>query len=740
MAVLLLALSVPSIATAAGLLPVYRFYNMRAGGHFFTASTVERDIVLSQYSSTYRPEGIAFTVNTDDPLNNAPLYRFYNTVAGGHFFTTSTVERDIVLTQYASTYRAEGIAFNVSVNPSGAPVYRFYNMRAGGHFFTASDLERSVVLSQYSSTYRPEGVGFYLAGGGTPPPGGDVTDPITTSDTHPSYQLSALIHLTATDNPGGSGVATTNYILDGVPGTGTTVLAVGVGTHVLEFWSVDVAGNVETHQLVSFTVTPLDMPWHLSTTEFCTQSGCHFASLTVEHYRWPIGDVPKLNCSSCHSSTDPLVMATIAAGSDDCFACHQGMGVPGAPVGHAGTTVSHALPDLDCTVAGCHSGTGVDLASIHVTCERCHADGQTPKSGCTSAAPECHGAAFDHGPHTTITSTGDPTCTTAACHPASPTDAGALHATCAVCHGSTDANVRAVIAAGLTGSDAACEDCHDTGYTTIHKTTTAPHLVDKSLCLSSCHPNVLNGPFNPVTDTNVTVIHAATLNGCRTCHTVPPTTLTTECFTSGCHPHAALIGTSHTVSGAACYNPCHQTDVSIIHTTGDDPPGCVVCHDGNPAHLTLVCDTCHTNIGTVHNFVHVDASGTLSTACTTCHGTDLPTAHNGVFTGQPNLGCFCHIGVPSWLRAEMAPLLAAGTAECVDCHKGPYAAHSFGMNASGHNTDTYDKTNNTFSFPLTRFDGSQGVVLRDTEENTPDDVVVERPPPAPSVTRSVGAS
>jgi hypothetical protein len=38
----------------------------------------------------------------------------------------------------------------------------------------------------------------------------------------------------------------------------------------------------------------------------------------------------------------------------------------------------------------------------------------------------------------------------------------------------------------------------------------------------------------------------------------------------------------------------------------------------------------------------------------------------------------------------MAPLLAAGTAECVDCHKGPYGTpHGFVNNVSGHNTTTF---------------------------------------------------
>ena len=60
-----------------------------------------------------------------------------------------------------------------------------------------------------------------------------------------------------TDNTGGSGVDATHYILDGgTEATGTVVTVSTLGSHTLEFWSVDVAGNAETpHQTASFTVT-----------------------------------------------------------------------------------------------------------------------------------------------------------------------------------------------------------------------------------------------------------------------------------------------------------------------------------------------------------------------------------------------------------------------------------------------------------------------------------------------------
>jgi hypothetical protein len=77
---------------------------------------------------------------------------------------------------------------------------------------------------------------------------------VTVSDAKPTYVSTAAIKLTATD--AGSGVANTYYILDGgVQTAGTTVSVTTTGTHTLEFWSVDVAGNAEAHKSASFTVT-----------------------------------------------------------------------------------------------------------------------------------------------------------------------------------------------------------------------------------------------------------------------------------------------------------------------------------------------------------------------------------------------------------------------------------------------------------------------------------------------------
>ncbi|WP_207540769.1 hypothetical protein [Sabulicella rubraurantiaca] len=138
----------------------YRFFHTQAGGHLFTTSTVERDSVL-QNLPHYRYEGETFLTADQGFPNAVPVYRFFHTKAGGHLFTTSTVERDSVL-QNLPHYRYEDVGFHMSpVAGEGlVPIYRFFHTQAGGHLFTSSAVERDVTLSTLPH-YRYEGVAFY---------------------------------------------------------------------------------------------------------------------------------------------------------------------------------------------------------------------------------------------------------------------------------------------------------------------------------------------------------------------------------------------------------------------------------------------------------------------------------------------------------------------------------------------------------------------------------------------------
>ena len=145
--------------------PVYRFYNRKNGTHFYTASTSERDSVLNKLSVTYTLDGAAYTINTDNPANSAPLYRFFNKSNGSHFYTASEAEKNAIVANMSATYTLDGPAYSVCLSPvSGATtVYRFFNKSNGSHFYTASEAEKDSVLANLSATYTLDGPAFYVA-------------------------------------------------------------------------------------------------------------------------------------------------------------------------------------------------------------------------------------------------------------------------------------------------------------------------------------------------------------------------------------------------------------------------------------------------------------------------------------------------------------------------------------------------------------------------------------------------
>jgi hypothetical protein len=80
----------------------------------------------------------------------------------------------------------------------------------------------------------------------------DWVPPFTRDNHRASYVGTATISLTATDPL--SGVASTDWTLDDVPGSGDAVITSQCGTHTLRYWSVDVAGNREDTRTATFNI------------------------------------------------------------------------------------------------------------------------------------------------------------------------------------------------------------------------------------------------------------------------------------------------------------------------------------------------------------------------------------------------------------------------------------------------------------------------------------------------------
>jgi hypothetical protein len=90
---------------------LYRFYNTRTGSHFYTVSAEERDAVIAQWPDLYAYEGVAYYVCATQTSCSSPVYRFYDVSNGSHFYTASDVERDTIIARWSGTYLYEGVAF-----------------------------------------------------------------------------------------------------------------------------------------------------------------------------------------------------------------------------------------------------------------------------------------------------------------------------------------------------------------------------------------------------------------------------------------------------------------------------------------------------------------------------------------------------------------------------------------------------------------------------------------------------
>ncbi|MDM0037864.1 hypothetical protein QTH89_15660 [Variovorax sp. J22G21] len=141
--------------------PLYRFFNTNTGTHFYTRNTIERDQVIANYRQ-FQFEGVGYYAYDGEQAGLQPVYRFFNTRTGSHFYTISQAERDQVRATLAQTYSYEGVAWYASTSAAAgtAPIYRFFNTATGTHFYTVSASERAEVIAHHPN-YSNEGIGYY---------------------------------------------------------------------------------------------------------------------------------------------------------------------------------------------------------------------------------------------------------------------------------------------------------------------------------------------------------------------------------------------------------------------------------------------------------------------------------------------------------------------------------------------------------------------------------------------------
>ncbi|MBN1362272.1 MAG: hypothetical protein JW993_16880 [Sedimentisphaerales bacterium] len=102
-----------SCAGDLALAPVYRFWSEKLAGHFYTISEEEKNALLQKYPDVWTFEGVVFYAYApgSEPVGAKPVYRFWSSRFGHHFYTIDESEKDKLLNSPANLWAFEGIAW-----------------------------------------------------------------------------------------------------------------------------------------------------------------------------------------------------------------------------------------------------------------------------------------------------------------------------------------------------------------------------------------------------------------------------------------------------------------------------------------------------------------------------------------------------------------------------------------------------------------------------------------------------
>lgn len=140
----------------------YRFFDTVNGTQFLTSSDAERD-TLMQNPSKFTYEGHGMGSVTMDPSNSnvASVFRFFNMSNGTHFFTTDAGERNTILaTRSDLVQERANFAEHLQSQAGDTAVFRFFDSHSGDHFFTQNAAERANIVATRPDMVS-EGVAFY---------------------------------------------------------------------------------------------------------------------------------------------------------------------------------------------------------------------------------------------------------------------------------------------------------------------------------------------------------------------------------------------------------------------------------------------------------------------------------------------------------------------------------------------------------------------------------------------------
>ncbi len=151
---------------ATNVVPVYRFWSGQLGHHFYTIKESERNKLVYEYANVWSYERVTYhtLAGNVDPAAG-PVYRFWSNRFHSHFYTISERERDKLINEFSYAWTYEGPAFWAYPKdgpPAGTrPVYRFWSSSLGGHFYTMSEAEKNKLIVLYPTIWTYEDVAWY---------------------------------------------------------------------------------------------------------------------------------------------------------------------------------------------------------------------------------------------------------------------------------------------------------------------------------------------------------------------------------------------------------------------------------------------------------------------------------------------------------------------------------------------------------------------------------------------------
>lgn len=151
-----------TLAAGSGEIAIHRFFDKNDGTHFFTASGAEAsNLVGTRTDLSYEGVGLHGYADASASTSSEAVFRFFNVADGTHFYTASTTERDAILTK-PDAMKFEGIAFYENATPQAgdSAVYRFFDTSHGTHLFTQSSSERANIIATRPDLVS-EGIAFY---------------------------------------------------------------------------------------------------------------------------------------------------------------------------------------------------------------------------------------------------------------------------------------------------------------------------------------------------------------------------------------------------------------------------------------------------------------------------------------------------------------------------------------------------------------------------------------------------